>query len=91
MYAIFATAQYMRRARAFLRRHPHLRDRLEQTVDSLMADPWDPRLGLHRLHGKLRDAYAVRLTDSHRITLTILVAEEEVVLLDIGTHDEVYR
>jgi len=64
---------------------------LTQAVDDLMADPWNPRLGLHKLHGKLRDVYAVRLTDGHRITMTIAITEQEIVLLEIGTHDEVYR
>ena len=27
----------------------------------------------------------------HRITLTVLITEKEIVLLDIGGHDEVYR
>jgi hypothetical protein len=34
---------------------------------------------------------AVSLTYSYRLTLLLRVTEQEVVLLDIGTHDEVYR
>jgi hypothetical protein len=33
----------------------------------------------------------VRLTYSYRVTLTLLITEQEIVLLDIGSHDEVYR
>jgi hypothetical protein len=33
----------------------------------------------------------VSVTYAHRITLTLRVSKREVVLLDIGSHDEVYR
>jgi mRNA-degrading endonuclease RelE of RelBE toxin-antitoxin system len=33
----------------------------------------------------------VSLTHSYRITLTVMVTEHEIILLDIGSHDEVYR
>jgi hypothetical protein len=35
--------------------------------------------------------HAVSLTCSYRITHTLLITEEEIVLLDIGSHDEVCR
>jgi mRNA-degrading endonuclease YafQ of YafQ-DinJ toxin-antitoxin module len=43
------------------------------------------------LSGKLAGCYAVSLTYSYRITLTLMVSEKEIILLDIGSHDEVYR
>jgi len=33
---------------------------------------------------------AVSLTYSYRITLTLQITEHEILLLDIGSHDEVY-
>ena len=42
------------------------------------------------LPGKLADCYAINLTYSYRITLTLFITEQEIVLLDIGSHDEVY-
>jgi hypothetical protein len=41
--------------------------------------------------GKLAGCYAVSLTHSYRITLTLLITEKEIILLDIGSHDDVYR
>ena len=35
--------------------------------------------------------YAVSVTHAYRITLTLRVTKREIILLDIGTHDEVYR
>ncbi len=45
-------------------------------------------LRLHNLGGKLEGMQAVGITHSYRLTLRI--TEREVILLDIGTHDEVY-
>jgi mRNA-degrading endonuclease RelE of RelBE toxin-antitoxin system len=32
---------------------------------------------------------AVSISDSYRITLTVMITKKEIILLDIGTHDEV--
>ena len=57
----------------------------------LQHDPFQLHLELHTLTGKLSGCHAVSLTYSYRITLTLLITEWEIVLLDIGSHDEVYR
>jgi len=53
--------------------------------------PLLPRLRLHRLKGTHRDKHAVSLTYSYRIVLIIRVEADEIVLLDVGSHDDVYR
>ncbi len=60
-------------------------------MDDLSRDPFQPRLKLHPLADKLEGMQAVSLTYSYRLTLLLKVTEEEIVLLDIGTHDEVYE
>ena len=35
--------------------------------------------------------HAVSITYSYRITLTLKITEKGIILLDIGSHDEVYR
>ena len=91
MFTIVATGRFMRSARRFLKQHPDLEKRFEQLVDDLKQNPFAPHLAYHRLGGKLKDVQAVTLTDSYRIILTVLISEKEVILLDIGSHDEVYR
>ena len=54
------------------------------------SDPFDPSLRLHALHGALEGKQAVRLTYSYRIVLRVVVRDREIVLLDIGSHDDVY-
>jgi mRNA-degrading endonuclease YafQ of YafQ-DinJ toxin-antitoxin module len=77
--------------RAVLRRHPELRTRLAQFVRVLEADPWAPHLRLHPLRGKLKDCHAASVTYEYRALLTLRIDAQTIVLLNIGTHDEVYR
>jgi mRNA-degrading endonuclease YafQ of YafQ-DinJ toxin-antitoxin module len=85
------TETFLRTARRFLRRHPDLVGVFEDALKQLEDDPRHPRLRLQRLSGKHRDKHAVSLTYSHRIVLVLRMKEGEIVLLDIGSHDEVYR
>jgi addiction module RelE/StbE family toxin len=91
VFNLVTTEYFLRRARKFFKKHPDLRGRFAQVVDDLQQDPFAPHLDYHHLGGKLKGMQAVRLTDSYRIILTIVIAEKEIFLLDIGTHDEVYR
>jgi mRNA-degrading endonuclease YafQ of YafQ-DinJ toxin-antitoxin module len=89
-WTLVTTASFDRRARKFLTRHPDLRPRLAETLEKLRVDPFEPSLRLHPLTGKLQGLQAVSLTYSYRITLTLQITEHEILLLDIGSHDEVY-
>ena len=55
------------------------------------SDPLQSHLKYHRLSGKSKGFQAVSVTLSYRIILTLEIADNEIVLLDIGSHDEVYR
>lgn len=91
MYTIGASDSFLRRAKKFFKKHPDLKKTFAEVVDDLRKDPFQPHLELHSLGGKLEGCYAVSLTYSYRITLTLMVTEKEIILLDIGSHDEVYR
>lgn len=90
-WTLTTTATFDRRASKFLARHPDLKPRLAETLERLRVDPCAPSLRLHALTGKLQGLQAISLTYSYRITLTLQITEREILLLDIGSHDEVYR
>jgi mRNA interferase YafQ len=90
-YSLLWTASFLRTARKFIRRHPELTGELDLVLKQLETNPYEPRLRLHALSGKHRGKYAVSLTYSHRIVLMLRVSAKEIALLDIGSHDEVYR
>ena len=91
MYTVVTPDQFLSQARKFFRKHPDLKERFSSIVRDLQEDPFKPRLALHPLSGKLAGLHAVSLTYSYRITLTLMLTEKEIVLLDIGSHDDVYR
>lgn len=91
MFSITTPEQFLRQARKFFHKHPDLKPRFAKLINDLQSDPFQPSLALHPLSGKLAGCHAVRLTYSYRVTLTLLLTENEIILLDIGSHDEVYR
>jgi addiction module RelE/StbE family toxin len=90
MYTVVTPQQFLRQARKFLQKHPELKPRFAKVINELQQDPFQPQLGLHALSGKLSGCYGIRPTYSYRITLTLMVSESEITLLDIGNHNEVY-
>jgi len=47
-------------------------------------------LRLHKLKGELKEYYSVSVDKNYRIILEFMITEQGVILLDIGSHDEVY-
>ncbi|MDH3976699.1 MAG: plasmid stabilization protein [Deltaproteobacteria bacterium] len=91
MYSLVWTEHFTRSAKKFMRKHPEVKVKFADTLRDLETDPASPHLKLHALSGRLKGIQAVRLTYSFRITLTIKIVEEEIILLHIGSHDAVYR
>ncbi len=89
MYVIVATHQFFRQARKFFKKHPDLKPRFEKLVDALALDPFQSSLELHPLTGKLEGLWAASLTYKYRITLMLMIQEKEVILINIGGHEEV--
>ena len=91
MYNLVRTTAFERSLSRLLRKEPNLRGRVGRVLRDLQTDPFQPHLRLHSLAGVLHGRQAVRVDHSHRIVLTLRVAEREITLIDIGSHDEVYR
>lgn len=85
------TSTFDRQAHKFLKKHPEMRQRLKEVLKRLAVDPFDPALRLHALTGKLNGLQAIRIDYRYRIVLTLQVHAEEILLLDIGSHDVVYK
>lgn len=91
MYQLTVTRRFERQPARFERAHPELRRRIAQTLRDLEQDPFQTHLRLHALSGQLAGLHAVNLTYAYRIVLTLQISEREITLLNIGSHDEVYR
>ena len=91
MYLLVWTASFTRTAKKFFAKHSDLRPKVAAILRDLERDPFQPHLKFHHLTGTLKGVQAVSITHSYRITLTVMVTDKEIILLDIGSHDEVYR
>jgi len=89
-YTLVVTDAYFARALRFLKRHPDLRKPYAKTLQLLEANPHHPSLRLHALSGRLAGLHSVSINLSYRITLELLIREQEIVLINVGDHDAVY-
>jgi addiction module RelE/StbE family toxin len=91
IWTIVTTEQFERKAVKLLKRSPQLFKQYAKTIQLLEMNPHHPSLRLHPLQGKLAGLHSVSINISYRVTLEVVVKDREVVLVNIGTHDEVYR
>ncbi|MBN1363779.1 MAG: type II toxin-antitoxin system YafQ family toxin [Syntrophaceae bacterium] len=89
-YTLVWTDTFSRTARKFLRRHPELTGLFKDILQLLETDPHAPRLHLHPLKGKHQGKHSVRINYEYRIVLILRVTDKDVIILDVGSHDEVY-
>lgn len=90
IFRIIYTQSYLKRAAKFIKRHPDLLPQYEKTLKLLELNPSHPSLRLHRLGGPLRDLHSVSINVSYRITLEFLIEDGTIVLVNVGSHEEVY-
>jgi mRNA-degrading endonuclease YafQ of YafQ-DinJ toxin-antitoxin module len=89
-FALVFTESYNRRALRWLKRHPDLRQTYLKTLLLLEANPFHPSLRLHALEGKHQGVHSVSINLSYRITLELMIRDEQIILINIGDHDAVY-
>ena len=89
-YTLVFTERYSRQASRFLKRHPELRQQYLKTLQLLEANPFHPSLHLHPLQGKLEGLHSVSINLSFRITLELLIKDEQIIPVTVGDHDAVY-
>ena len=81
---------YIRRARKFLRKHSEIHNQYRKTLQLLELDPYHPALRLHSLEDRLKGLSSVSINMSYRIVLELEIRGEEIILISIGSHDQVY-
>jgi mRNA-degrading endonuclease YafQ of YafQ-DinJ toxin-antitoxin module len=81
---------YKKREHKFFKKHRDLLSKYEKTLRLLEANPFHPSLRLHKLSGNLEELHSVSLDIQYRITLEFYIEDEEIVPVNIGTHDDVY-
>lgn len=84
---VYPSSRFTRR----LKRLPHrIRERATARDLLFRANPFDPRLETHKLHGKQSEEWAYSVDYSYRVSF-VFIGADAVLYTNIGTHDEVYR
>ena len=85
---------FVRAFRRTLKKHPQSQTELEETLAQLAENPFAPQLETHKLKGNLAGTWACSAGYDLRIVFEFVKranqTEDEIFLLGIGTHDEVY-
>jgi mRNA-degrading endonuclease YafQ of YafQ-DinJ toxin-antitoxin module len=89
-FALVFTDSYNRRAAKWLKRHPDLRATYLKTLQLLELNPFHPSLRLHARQGRLQGLHSISINLSYRITIELLISDQEIILLNVGDHDAVY-
>ena len=94
MREILLSPKFKRAFRKFVQRNPRLQAQIEDTLQQMQADVYAPSLGTHKLSGELLGLRACSCGYDCRIVFAIernpKTGKEAIILIGIGTHDEVY-
>ena len=85
---------FLRAFKRTVRKRPELRSDIEETLRLLAENPFAVRLATHKLKGRLSGSWACSVSYDLRIVFDFVKSasspEDDILLIEIGTHDEVY-
>ncbi len=86
------TPKFKKNLEKFVKSYPELVPSLKSTIEQLEKNPFHPILRTHKLKGNLYKLYACSINYRFRIVFDFSSENDcsEVILLNIGSHDEVY-
>lgn len=90
-YSLIFPESFEKRATNFFSKHHDLLTLYEKKLTLLSLNPYHPSLRLHKLSQKLAELYSLSINMQYRIIIEFLPSKKEILFIDIGTHDEVYR
>ncbi|TWH40264.1 type II toxin-antitoxin system YafQ family toxin [Dulcicalothrix desertica] len=94
MKSLVFASSFNRAFKRLIKRQPELLQRIRERLALLATDPFEPLLETHKLKGKLAGSWSCSVDYDCRIVFKFVEnlenEEEEILLIDIGSHDEVY-
>ncbi|MBD2196142.1 MULTISPECIES: type II toxin-antitoxin system RelE/ParE family toxin [Calothrix] len=94
MRALIFDESFRRALKRRCKNRPQLQAKVFTTLSLLEIDPFSPSLKTHKLQGELKDLWSCAVEYDFRIVFYFQkfedMEEEAIVLVDVGTHDEVY-
>jgi mRNA interferase YafQ len=85
---------FVRAVKRTVRKNPALKQDIAETLRLLQENPFAAQLASHKLKGKLAGSWACSVGYDLRLVFDFVKSanqpEDDILLLEIGTHDEVY-
>lgn len=85
---------FVRKFKRLVRKNPQLRSSIEEVLLLLTEDPFNSSLRTHKLKGDLEGVWSCSIDYDNRILFEFITnldsGEEDIFLLTIGSHDDVY-
>ena len=69
--------------------NPELKSKAAEALETFVDNPYHPSLRTHKLSGRLKGLWAFVVAYDCRVVFQFL-DDQDVLLIDIGKHDEVY-
>ena len=90
-FQIIYTKPYIKHAKRFIKRHPHMLSQYEKTLKLLELNPFHPALRLHALKGHLTGLHSISINLQYRISIDLMIDGNKIMLIKIGDHNFVYQ
>lgn len=91
---LVAEKRFKKAFKRTIKKNPQLEKKILAILDLLENDPFTPSLKSHKLTGNLANFWSCSVSYDCRIVFTFSQDTESselvIILVDIGTHDEVY-
>ena len=89
MVNLFWDQAFKRKYKKIFTLNIELKKSFWQAMSIFSQDPFDPKLRTHKLTGKLKGLWSFSISYDCRVIFRF-INDHDVLLIDIGSHDEVY-
>ncbi|MCL6635154.1 MAG: type II toxin-antitoxin system YafQ family toxin [Peptococcaceae bacterium] len=89
MISLIWGSSFKRSFRKTIENNRYMKKKFVETIGIFVEDPFHPALRTHKLSGRLKGLWAFSIDYDCRVIFMFL-DDGSALLIDIGTHDEVY-
>ena len=90
MFKLIFTYSYEEKVKKFLKKHPEVEKQYVKTLQLLELNPFHPSLRLHHFKTSSFEGYSISVNLTYRISLEFMLTEKEILLINIGDHQDIY-
>ncbi|MCX6794339.1 MAG: type II toxin-antitoxin system mRNA interferase toxin, RelE/StbE family [Candidatus Gottesmanbacteria bacterium] len=85
---LYVLPAFVRARKRLIKRDPKKAYIIKEKIELFRKDPKNPALKLHKLSGFEKDTWSFSI--SYELRILISYSGQDILLVDIGTHDELY-